>query len=462
MPLPRTQRLASSSARSSGQLSSTRAGEGARAEWLWDARLRVVAAYWAYCALLLTLVLPAVGRAAGGASDSARADTAASTAADARRWLTRTDEALARRNYRGVFVHELHGYGGEAETLEVIHRVGSDGVSERLVSMDGSGREFIRRNGQLSCYLPDQRTVLVLKSAQPTLPLNVPQLDAQGSGHYELRQVDMTRVSGHRVRVIAVTPLDSLRYGYRLWIDDATAMPLKTQLRDSHGTVLEQILFTQLTLPTHIADADLRPAIDARGYRWVRQQEASAPQALPAAAAAPLALAWRVGELPAGFRMTASGLQSLSSGPAQHLVFSDGLASVSVFIQPAHTGANVRFTEAATLGTSSAYSALISGYRITAVGEVPPQTVRAIVQSIRSTDLGSDASGATTLAGMSSSPLGTVDVNGAGRLLIIGNLGNGNLGTVQGIGSEQRAGPYRSDAIDAALAPTAGAAAAPR
>jgi sigma-E factor negative regulatory protein RseB len=413
---------------------------------------------WAYGALMLALVLPAFSRGAGAAS-GVRADKPSSAVSeDARTWLTRTDEALARRNYRGVFVHELHGYGGEAETLEVIHRVGSDGVSERLLSMDGSGREFIRRNGQLSCYLPDQRTVLVLKSAQPTLPLNVPQLDSQWSEHYDVRQVEMTRVSGHRVRVIAVTPLDALRYGYRVWIDDATAMPLKTQLRDSRGTVLEQILFTQLKLPTHIADADLRPAIDARGYRWVRQQEASAPRTLPAAATVPLPLAWQVGSLPSGFHMTASGLQTFSSGPAQHLVFSDGLASVSVFIQPARTGGNVHFEEAATLGTSSAYSTLVSGYRITAVGEVPPQTVREIVQSIRSTSPGADATGEAATAEISSSPLGTVDVNGAGRLLIIGNLGNGNLGAAQGIDEEQRSGPYRSDAT----VPIAGTTAAPR
>jgi sigma-E factor negative regulatory protein RseB len=412
---------------------------------------------------MLALVLPPISRGAGpGAADGGplSGDRAPSAAPDeARAWLTRTDQALARRNYRGVFVHELHGYGGEAETLEVIHRVGSDGVSERLVSMDGSGREFIRRNGQLSCYLPDQRTVLVLKSAQPTLPLNVPQLDAQWSGHYDVRQIETTRVSGHRVRVIAVTPLDALRYGYRVWIDDASAMPLKTQLRDSRGRVLEQILFTQLTLPAHIADSDLRPAIDARGYRWIRQQEASAPQALPAAATAPLPLAWQVGSLPSGFHMTASQLQTLPSGPAQHLVFGDGLASVSVFIQPAHTGANVHFAEAATLGTSSAYSTLISGYRITAVGEVPPQTVREIVQSLRSTGASTEGADVTAAAGMAGSPPSTVDVNGAGRLLIIGNLGNGNLGEAQGIGNEQRAGPYRSDGSDV---PIAGTAATPR
>src|SRR5579863_5197958 len=125
----------------------------------WCARPSAAAAYGAYCALMLALVLPVIGRGANTSSSSSTAralntSSLGSTASDdPRAWLARTDEALASRNYRGVFVHELHGYGGEAETLEVIHRVGNDGVSERLVSMDGSGREFIRRNGELSCYL---------------------------------------------------------------------------------------------------------------------------------------------------------------------------------------------------------------------------------------------------------------------------------------------------------------------
>ena len=65
--------------------------------------------------------------------------------------------------------------------------------------------------------------------------------------------------------------MDQLRYGYRVWIDEATAMPLKTQLRNGQGQVLEQIVFTDLRLPAHIADAELEPAVDARNYRWVQQ-----------------------------------------------------------------------------------------------------------------------------------------------------------------------------------------------
>lgn len=295
---------------------------------------------------------------------------------DPRDWLARTDQALATRNYVGVFVHE---HAGETETLRVIHRVGSDGVSERLLSMDGSGREFISRGSQLTCYLPDQRTVLVEKSSEAALLLGgLPRIDATSAGQYNVKEIDRTRVSGRKARVIEVMPMDELRYGYRLWIDEATAMPLKTQLRNSHGAVLEQIVFTSMSLPAHIADGELQPAIDARNYRWVQHvaDTLDAPG---------LPVSWQANALPPGFRMTVSARQVLPGGPVEHLVFSDGLASVSVFVEIGRDAvSNQTKDDAATLGSSSAYSTVVQGYRVTAVGEVPPDTVRAIAQSIRS------------------------------------------------------------------------------
>jgi hypothetical protein len=93
---------------------------------------------------------------------------------------------------------------------------------------------------------------------------------------------------------------------------------------------------------------------------------------------------WQAGALPPGFRMTASARQVLRRGPVEHLVFSDGLASVSVFIERARSQAGPRNADAAArLGVSSAYSTAVEGYRVTAVGEVPPDTVRAIALSIR-------------------------------------------------------------------------------
>src|SRR3984885_6481220 len=313
---------------------------------------------------------------AAGSCAALLASAAAATADDdPSDWLARTDRALATRNYEGVFVHE---HAGETETLRVIHRVGSEGVSERLLSMDGSGREFIRKGSQLTCYLPDQRTVLVERTSDAGLLLgSLPRIDATSAGLYQISELQTTRVSGRDARVIAVTPKDQMRYGYRVWIDEATAMPLKTELRNSSGQVLEQIVFTDLRLPAHIADAELEPAVDARNYRWV--QHLADP-----VDSRGLSISWEEGVLPPGFHMTVSARQVLRSGPVEHLVFSDGLASVSVFVEmgrqpPIEHGSD----DAATIGSSSAYSTVVQGYRVTAVGEVPPDTVRAIAQSIR-------------------------------------------------------------------------------
>jgi sigma-E factor negative regulatory protein RseB len=307
---------------------------------------------------------------------------------DPRDWLARTDEALSNRNYEGVFVHE---HAGESETLRVIHRVDGEGVAERLLSMDGSGREFVRKGTQLICYLPDQRTVLVEKTPDSALLLSgLPRIDASSAGQYQIRELARARVSGRAARVIAVTPLDQLRYGYRVWIDEGSAMPLKTQLRDRQGGVLEQIVFTSLNMMVRIPKAELEPDIDIRGYRWVRRD-------IEPVDSGTLSVSWESNDLPAGFHMTASARQMLPGGPVEHLVFSDGIASVSVFVEMGRaSGGGNSPDDAATLGTSSAYSTIVQGYRVTAVGEVPPDTVRLIARAIR--NAGPDASATASVS----------------------------------------------------------------
>jgi sigma-E factor negative regulatory protein RseB len=329
---------------------------------------------------------------------------------DPRDWLARTDQALSNRNYEGVFVHE---HAGESETLRVIHRADGNGVAERLLSMDGSGREFIRKGTQLICYLPDQHTVLVERSPDSALLLSgLPRVDAGAPGQYEVKELTRTRVSGRDARVIAVTPLDQLRYGYRVWIDEATAMPLKTQLRDSKGGVLEQIVFTSLNMLAHISNAELEPGIDAHGYRWLRRDA-------DAVDAHSLSVSWEANVLPVGFRMTASARQMLPAGPVEHLVFSDGLASVSVFIEIGRAAsAEPGKDDAATMGTSSAYSTVVQGYRVTAVGEVPPETVRLIAQSIRNSQPAAPAPepASGSAAALSPGPRSRAGMDGTGGL----------------------------------------------
>ncbi len=294
-------------------------------------------------------------------------------------WLERMNQALNTRNYDGTF---SHWHGGTVEMLRIIHRQRDGHVAERLVSLDGSGREIIRADSSLTCYLPDRRTVLVEERPVGEPLVAFPAVSSQTASNYDIREVARMRLNRRDTHVISVAPRDEYRYGYRLWIDDATAMPLKTQLCDTDGHVIEQLVFADLSMPARIADSAFRPEVSTEGFRWLRN-DAPAPAAAPAAATV-----WNALKLPPGFRMMLHGAQTLpgSSLPVDHLVFTDGLASVSVFIEVPATPAGVgQVTEvrAARVGSSSAFSTVVDGHKITAVGEVPPATVRLIATQVR-------------------------------------------------------------------------------
>src|SRR5687768_9175046 len=163
---------------------------------------------------------------------------------EARAWLERMSESLATRNYEGRFFHLRDS---RSETLRIIHRVDKGKVTERLVSLDGSGREIIRNQKEVICYLPDRRTVLVEKRTDDsTLLAAVPSYNEQLELHYSIETGPSTKALGRRTQVILVQPRDQFRYGYRLWLDHETAMPLKSQLCDRNGKVIEQILFAEV------------------------------------------------------------------------------------------------------------------------------------------------------------------------------------------------------------------------
>jgi sigma-E factor negative regulatory protein RseB len=307
---------------------------------------------------------------------------------DARAWLEKMNHALAMRNYDGTFFHLSDG---RVETMRIVHRVKAGRVTERLQSLDGSGREFIRNNDELTCYLPDQHTILV-EPRQDHGPFlgSLAHFGADVGEFYSLELLPTARVLGRAAKVVVVNPKDQYRFGYRLWLDENTAMPLKSQLCDSRGQVIEQIVFARLVMPDNIPDSELTPAVPTQGMRWVRQ-------GLSSETAPPALLAFRASELPPGFHLTVAGAQTLGAAtvPAAHLVYSDGLATVSVFVEAQpdrNSGAEGRTDAApevplqglARVGSGFAFSTVVQGHQVTAVGEVPARTVEFIAHSVKS------------------------------------------------------------------------------
>jgi sigma-E factor negative regulatory protein RseB len=295
------------------------------------------------------------------------------------KWLERMNHALTTLNYDGTF---SHWQGGKVEMLRIIHRVQDGTVSERLVSLDGSGREFIRTGSNLACYLPDKHVVLVEHTpAKVSLLGGFPAIDGQTARFYDIEQVGRMRFNRHDTHLITVMPRDQYRYGYRLWIDDSTAMPLKTQLCDAQGNVIEQIVFANLKIRSEIPDSAFRPGISTAGFRWLRNGSASLK-----ATVADDETVWNASRLPPGFHMTVRAAQTMpgSPGPVDHLVFTDGLASVSVFVEThVQASGRVPVVESARVGSSYAFSTVVDGHKVTAVGEVPAQTVRFIADSVK-------------------------------------------------------------------------------
>jgi sigma-E factor negative regulatory protein RseB len=241
--------------------------------------------------------------------------------------------------------------------------------------------------------LPDQHTVLVEPRPDhgPFLG-SLPQFGADVNEFYRIESLPDTHILGRAARVIAVNPKDQFRFGYRLWLDEKTAMPLKTQLCDSRGQVIEQIFFARLDMPESIPDSDLAPVVRTEGMRWVRQGPSHD-------SASPALSAYRASELPPGFRLTVAGAQTIGGAtvPASHLVYSDGLATVSVFVEAPPSDAPGADSSSsapaeppmqglARVGSGYAFSTVVQGHQFTAVGEVPAQTVEFIAHSVKSSD----------------------------------------------------------------------------
>ncbi len=291
-------------------------------------------------------------------------------------WLDRMNAALTTRNYEGVFTH---WQSGSVETLRIVHRVMDGAVTERLESLDGSGRQIVRNGAELTCYLPDQRTVLVEKAPQSLMPAWLPKFDATTADFYQLDIQGTMRQMGQQAELITVTPRDGFRYGYRLWIQRSSGMPLKTELIDADGKIIEEVVFSSLSLRHHIADDEFKPQLVTTGFAWLRDD------------AAPVVTAegpgvWNNAPLPPGFHLAAQTAQMMPgvAVPVTHLVFSDGVATVSVFIQTEvfHDAPNQVGAAMTQVGSSSAFTSVRSGHKFVALGEVPPATVRFIIDGL--------------------------------------------------------------------------------
>jgi sigma-E factor negative regulatory protein RseB len=304
----------------------------------------------------------------------AGAAEAASSANEARAWIKRMSQAVINLNYDGVLEHR---WDGGRESLRVIHRMRDGRMTERVVFF-ASGNETYR-NG--SSFIEYDRTKSIAKAQKLTRSFGYLSafngITADSDSLYDIRSSGTRRLKDYpgQTQMISVVPRDSLRYGYRFWLDKQNAMPIKTQLVNARGEVIDEIFFQALSLREPIDDEDLKPAFDVGKFKWRKPEALSVKQAFRP----------RSSLLPTGFRLlniNPDESRPGASGPQTRFIVSDGIAWVSVFVSVADKPQLEGLQPFAPSGTYTWVSRL-DGHYINVVGEVPPATVQKIAEAVR-------------------------------------------------------------------------------
>ena len=321
---------------------------------VWGAAVRVLGS-----AALLCCLLPA----------AAWADEAASL-------VRLAIEAGRTLDYDGVFVYQRDT---ALDAMRLIHRGSGDTENERLVSLSGPAREVVRDGTRVTCTFADDKAVMVEKRQ----PRDLLTFGISGSvdaltNEYEFRMGPTDRVAGRATQIVQIVPKMLDRYGYKLWIDADSRLLLKSVVLDHDGRPLEQVQFAQIAIGGPIGDELLQPEVSGVDFTWYTNDESSPVQTPDTDTGG-----WQVSWLPPGFEMHNKQTQRMvaSKLPVRHFVYSDGLATVSVFIEKLQ-GSTAPIQGYSALGAVNAFSRVADNFQITVVGEVPQSTVRQIAAAV--------------------------------------------------------------------------------
>ena len=288
-------------------------------------------------------------------------------------WAARILEAYNKRSYQGIFVYLK---SGSLEAMRVIHS-SAQGGRTRLISLNGEVTEIHRRGDQMTRYLP-QRGLLIegLRWSNPFFT-TTPEDMSRIAAHYAIKAGADDRIAGRECQRIEVQPRDALRYGYRLCIDRETALILDAQLIGERGQVRQEVMFTHLQVEDRIDPALLEPGMNVAALK--RRAVKTSLRGAPGSDARN----WEVVEPPAGYRLVFGGVHSLPDGGGQeHLIYSDGLSAISVFIDNDPVRGKPIMGQTSR-GSMNAYGDVREGHQVLVLGEVPYPALRAMAESLR-------------------------------------------------------------------------------
>lgn len=293
---------------------------------------------------------------------------------DAIGWLKKIYRATHTLSYAGTFVYQQ---GEHSESSRVTRQVDARGDYEKLVSLDGTPREVVRFKDEVKCYLPESQTVKIDKrSGVRSFPALLPAQISSLGENYEIATGGTTRIAQFECQEIVLTPKDALRYGYQLWADKASGMLVKARVFNEKGETVEQFTFIELSIGRGPGREKRRSTIEARSKDWRVEQAEVVPANLADAG-------WTMRVDIPGFHKIAELTRTLAkSRPVGQLVYSDGLAAVSVFIESLAGRAEPLQPGLSSIGAVNIFTREVANHAVTVVGEAPAASVRRIAQTV--------------------------------------------------------------------------------
>jgi sigma-E factor negative regulatory protein RseB len=290
-------------------------------------------------------------------------------------WLTKMGNAPRQYNYAGTFVYYADSH---METSYIAHKRDAFGERERIEVLDGMPRIVFRNNDEMKCYLPESRKIYTEKRwFRKFFPDFMPQPVENIDDNYLVTEIKRERIANREAQVLMLIPRDSLRYGHQFWIDVDTGLLLKVSVVQGND-IIEQFSFAQLRVDHDIEVGEVTPDQAMVSGEWKTTN-------LIAAILNKNELRWEITHLPTGFKKLVEMKRNLTEKATlvDHIALSDGLATVSVFIESIVKDAPAPVPGFfSSRGAINIYVRTLDGNKITTVGEVPVETIKLIGDSV--------------------------------------------------------------------------------
>jgi len=292
---------------------------------------------------------------------------------DALQWLEKMSQAMKRLNYQGTVVFAKNG---RIDTMKYFHSTNDNSLEqERLLSLNSPMREVVRDAGKVHCIFSDSDKALIdHRPVSGSFLVDIP------SDFSALQDVYQYSIEGEELIamlpaiIISVEAKDKNRFGRKIWIDKQYFLPLKEEVHDLTGRPVKQVVFVDLQVGIKMPFVEINEKTKNIDIENIHQIDSTAFSEKTNDVV--------LENIPKGFKIEFFTRmdRNNSENPVDHLLLSDGFSSISVYREIKTNNAENGLQA---LGAVNLFTHVNEEYQITAMGEVPAATVKAIAQGVK-------------------------------------------------------------------------------